>query len=321
MVVMVGGGRCPPLLVGGLVVACIMMVCNWWTLSSANLELVRQIDELNEQIKICVEERDLCVTQKEETKKQLDASQDDARTAHVKLSQVEDTLTTCNTELKSFQQNEVSKTVTLEALRVAKNTVTARLNAQIEENKKLEEELSKAKDELEKAKLSMNAPQPKPVPVLPMANPARLEQPTPNPHLEPVKLSAIEVSVPGQRGMKFHGVPILPRDPPGAVRLAPRYSVTKIKPRYLEKSENKMVNIGGSQGNLVINKTASSGNQVPNPQMKPPPNAENVDAPDGQEKDNSKIDNAAEVHGDNGQESEFNFNLMSDMKNRDNQNK
>ncbi|XP_023245937.1 uncharacterized protein LOC106642812 isoform X2 [Copidosoma floridanum] len=260
MVVMVGGGRCPPLLVGGLVVACIMMVCNWWTLSSANLELVRQIDELNEQIKICVEERDLCVTQKEETKKQLDASQDDARTAHVKLSQVEDTLTTCNTELKSFQQNEVSKTVTLEALRVAKNTVTARLNAQIEENKKLEEELSKAKDELEKAKLSMNAPQPKPVPVLPMA-------------------------------------------------------------RYLEKSENKMVNIGGSQGNLVINKTASSGNQVPNPQMKPPPNAENVDAPDGQEKDNSKIDNAAEVHGDNGQESEFNFNLMSDMKNRDNQNK
>lgn len=48
----VGGGRCPPLLVGGLLLACLMLVCNWWTLSSENLELVRQIDELNEQLKI-----------------------------------------------------------------------------------------------------------------------------------------------------------------------------------------------------------------------------------------------------------------------------
>lgn len=47
-----GGGRCPPLLVAGLIIACIMMLCNWWTLSSTNLELLRQIDELNEQIKI-----------------------------------------------------------------------------------------------------------------------------------------------------------------------------------------------------------------------------------------------------------------------------
>ena len=48
----VNGGRCPPLLVGGLLIACFMMICNWWTLSSANLELLRQIDELTEQIKI-----------------------------------------------------------------------------------------------------------------------------------------------------------------------------------------------------------------------------------------------------------------------------
>lgn len=48
----VGGGRCPPLLVGGLLAACLMLICNWWTLSSENIELVRQIDELNEQLKI-----------------------------------------------------------------------------------------------------------------------------------------------------------------------------------------------------------------------------------------------------------------------------
>ena len=48
----VGGGRCPPLLVGGLLIACIMMVCNWWTLSSTNYELARQIDDLTEELKM-----------------------------------------------------------------------------------------------------------------------------------------------------------------------------------------------------------------------------------------------------------------------------
>jgi len=48
----VGGGRCPPLLVGGLLLACLMLICSWWTLSSENLELIRQIDDLNEQLKI-----------------------------------------------------------------------------------------------------------------------------------------------------------------------------------------------------------------------------------------------------------------------------
>lgn len=48
----VGGGRCPPFLVGGLLIACIMLFLNWYQLSTTNLELLRQIDELNEQIKI-----------------------------------------------------------------------------------------------------------------------------------------------------------------------------------------------------------------------------------------------------------------------------
>lgn len=48
----VGGGRCPPLVLGGLLTACIMLICNWWILSSENIELVRQLDELNEQLRI-----------------------------------------------------------------------------------------------------------------------------------------------------------------------------------------------------------------------------------------------------------------------------
>lgn len=54
-------------------------------------------------------------------------------------------------------------------------------------------------------------------------------QSTPNSQLRPVELSAVEVSVEGQKGMKYHGIPILPQDPRGALRQTPRYSVTKIK--------------------------------------------------------------------------------------------
>ncbi|XP_058809324.1 uncharacterized protein LOC131674588 isoform X1 [Phymastichus coffea] len=156
-----GGGRCPPLLVGGLLIACIMMVCNWWTLSSTNLELLRQIDELNEQIKISVEERDQCVTQRGIYEKQLKDCTDDARTTHVKLSQVNENLSTCNEELKSHKQLDVTKTATLETLRIDKQMLE-------EQNEKLKDEIKQAKSEIEKLKLTINAPPQKQTPILPI---------------------------------------------------------------------------------------------------------------------------------------------------------
>lgn len=49
------------------------------------------------------------------------------------------------------------------------------------------------------------------------------------PQLHPVPESAVKVSVAGLRGLKLHGIPILPTDPPGAVRQSPRFSVTMLK--------------------------------------------------------------------------------------------
>lgn len=49
------------------------------------------------------------------------------------------------------------------------------------------------------------------------------------PQLRPIPESAVRVTVAGQRGLKFHGIPILPTDPPGAVRQTPRFSVTMLK--------------------------------------------------------------------------------------------
>jgi len=47
--------------------------------------------------------------------------------------------------------------------------------------------------------------------------------------LHSVPESAVIVSVAGQRGLKFHGIPILPANPPGAVPQNPHVSVTMLK--------------------------------------------------------------------------------------------
>lgn len=45
-------GRSPPFLVAGLLVVCVLLTFNWWTLSTQNYDLIRQIAELGEQLKI-----------------------------------------------------------------------------------------------------------------------------------------------------------------------------------------------------------------------------------------------------------------------------
>ncbi|XP_023314288.1 chromosome partition protein Smc-like isoform X3 [Trichogramma pretiosum] len=234
----VGGGRCPPFLVIGLSVVCIMMICNWWTLSSTNLELLHQIDELNEQIKISVEERDQCVTQIENSEKKLKTCQDKAVTSLVKSSQNEDLFNICNTELKSLKGNYESASATMEAMKMEIKTL--KVKSEVDNKKKekevdqLKDELTKAKEEVEKLKLTINAPQPNKVPDLPAA-PRKVVNKA---QLGPVLKSSVHVKNPGQEGLKFHGIPILPQDPPGAIRKPPRFSVLNAK-QSLSKTKTR----------------------------------------------------------------------------------
>ncbi|KAG7199946.1 hypothetical protein KM043_014380 [Ampulex compressa] len=162
----VGGGRCPPLLVGGLLVACLMLICNWWTLSSENLELVKQIDELNEELKISAEERDQCVTLRGTLEQRYKHTEDEVASLHVRLEQqidlkkkndeLEDSLTMCKSELDSLNKLDATKTATLETLRLEKDTINTQLNVKRDENKKLQEEVEMMTVELAKLKLSCN---------------------------------------------------------------------------------------------------------------------------------------------------------------------
>ncbi|XP_018355904.1 PREDICTED: liprin-alpha-2-like isoform X2 [Trachymyrmex septentrionalis] len=164
----VGGGRCPPLLVGGLLLACLMLVCSWWTLSSENLELIRQIDDLNEQLKISAEERDQCVTLRGNLEQRFKHTEDELASLHVRLEQqmdfkkkneeLEDSVTMCKSELDSLNKLDATKTATLETLRLEKDTINTQLDVKRDENKKLQEEVDRLKGEIDQLKLSCNSP-------------------------------------------------------------------------------------------------------------------------------------------------------------------
>ncbi|KAG6804524.1 Golgi membrane protein 1 isoform X1 [Apis mellifera caucasica] len=235
----VGGGRCPPLLVGGLLVACLMLICNWWTLSSENIELVRQIDELNEQLKISAEERDQCVTLRGNLEQRYKHAEDEVASLHVRLEQqadlkekndkLEDSVNRYKNDLDLLKLN-ISKTATLET-RQEKNNFNIELNSTREKNKKLQEEIEQLKNDLDKVKSTCNLATQKKTAFIPQTTREVINKI----QLDPVPESAVRISLAGQRGLKYHGIPILPKDPPGAVRLKPRFSVTMPKVQISSK--------------------------------------------------------------------------------------
>ncbi|XP_033208811.1 sarcolemmal membrane-associated protein-like isoform X2 [Belonocnema kinseyi] len=164
----VGGGRCPPLLVGGLLVVCLMLIINWYTLSSENLELLRQLDELGDQLRISAEERDQCVTSRGNLEQRFKHSEDEVASLHVRLAkqyelktekgEIELSLTACKTEVESWKEVDKTRSITLEALRLDKERISTQLDEKRDENKKLQEELEKVKSDLESAKLAINVP-------------------------------------------------------------------------------------------------------------------------------------------------------------------
>ncbi|KYM93924.1 hypothetical protein ALC62_15459 [Cyphomyrmex costatus] len=294
----VSGGRCPPLLVGGLLLVCLMLVCSWWTLSSENLELIRQIDDLNEQLKISAEERDQCVTLRGNLEQRFKHTEDELASLHVRLEQqldfkkkneeLEDSVTMCKSELDSLNKLDATKTATLETLRLEKDTINTQLDVKRDENKKLQEELDKLKGEIDQLKLGCNSPPEK-------KEISNLEPPTTvvinKPQLHPVLESAVRVSVAGQRGLMFHGTPILPSNPPGAVRQTPRFSVTMLKKVETEsKRINDTTNNSAEQDNPVANILDDPENRARDNNGDDVQNTEDTLFPDNYEEDDKMQD-------------------------------
>jgi len=137
-------------------------------MSSENLELIRQIDDLNEQLKISAEERDQCVTLRGNLEQRFKHTEDELASLHVRLEQqndykkkneeLEDSVTMCKSELDSLNKLDATKTATIETLRLEKDTINTQLDVKRYENKKLQEEVDRLKGEVDQVKLGCNSP-------------------------------------------------------------------------------------------------------------------------------------------------------------------
>lgn len=172
-------GRCPPFLVAGLLVVCIILTFNWWSLSSQNYDLIKQIEELGEQLKISSEEQDLCVHQRlsvegrvkvveeemaqvrvnldqqrtdnDEMKKNLETKDDKLREMKKEQDNIHKSASLCKTELESLKKLQISKEGTIASLRLEKDQFTAQLEGQKEELQRLQNELEQVRASLREA--------------------------------------------------------------------------------------------------------------------------------------------------------------------------
>ncbi|KAK0168632.1 hypothetical protein PV327_002410 [Microctonus hyperodae] len=161
-----GGGRCPPLVVSILLLACFLLIFNWWSLSTENIELINQLDQLQDQLKITVDERDKFLTLKDSFEQQLKNSESEVGVLHVRLQkqnelkkhndELTEDLAMCKSKLDSLTKLDVTKTATLEAQRLEKDGLRTELDTKREETNKLVLELNKTKDEMELLKQTCN---------------------------------------------------------------------------------------------------------------------------------------------------------------------
>ncbi|GFG35205.1 hypothetical protein Cfor_01309 [Coptotermes formosanus] len=172
-------GRCPPFLVAGLLVVCLILTFNWWSLSSQNYDLIKQLEELGEQLKISSDEQDLCVHQRlsaegrvkvleeemaqvrvnleqqrtdnDEMKKHMDTKDEKLREMKKEQDNIHKSASICKTELESLKKLQISKDGTIASLRLEKDQFTAQLEGKKEELQKLQNELEQVRASLKEA--------------------------------------------------------------------------------------------------------------------------------------------------------------------------
>ncbi|XP_066996872.1 protein GOLM2 isoform X1 [Anabrus simplex] len=248
-------GRCPPFLVGALFLICLILTFNWWSSSAQNYDLIKQLNDLSEQLKISSEEQERCARQRsvfenqiksseeesaqlrvkldqqrldnEEYKKQLIAKDDEIKSALKSKDDCESSVTRCTTELESLKKLGISKDGVIASLRIEKE----RLNSDVAKHKhaaqKLEEKLKQVQTERVNTKQNANivVDSPSPTKATDIKNSIGFN------------LENVEVDPVGLRGMIYHKEPILPQDPPNALRPKPRLSITYLHPEDVVRNQ------------------------------------------------------------------------------------
>ncbi|CAD6208611.1 GSCOCG00010591001-RA-CDS [Cotesia congregata] len=162
------GGRFPSTFsVIILFIVCFIVTCNWWSLSTENIELISQVDQLQEKLKTSIEERDKYQSIDENLKERLNDAENKVAMMHVRLQnqnelkkQSDDlsvSLSMCKSELDSLNKLDVTKTATLEALRLEKDRISTQILLKKQEIINLMADVNRTNTELDKLKKTCNS--------------------------------------------------------------------------------------------------------------------------------------------------------------------
>ncbi|XP_065348808.1 Golgi membrane protein 1-like isoform X3 [Cloeon dipterum] len=179
-------GRCPPLLVGGLLVVAFIMTCNWWSSSTQNMELLKQLDELAEQLRRCNNDKDQSMQLRLSVEGRLKSTEEELAQLRVRLEQQDinaddtrkslqdkdaeiGTLKTaaeaaknaaklCTTELESLKKVSQSQEEVIKSLKIEKDELAKQKEERRKDAEKLKTDLEKVTSELNNLKASQPAP-------------------------------------------------------------------------------------------------------------------------------------------------------------------
>ena len=88
-----------------------------------------------------VEERDQCVTKRDNLEQKLKSGERSMGKLHVNLTEAKESVAFCKTELDSLKKVDVTKTASLDALRLEKEELNAQLERAKDKEQKLEEQV------------------------------------------------------------------------------------------------------------------------------------------------------------------------------------
>nr|CAD7590235.1 unnamed protein product [Timema genevievae] len=177
---------------------------------------IKNMDEEMTQLRVRLEQQR---TDNDETKRQLTDKESEIKNANKERDGIQESLVACNTELESLKKLDISKDGTIASLRLEKDRFVSQLEERRQESLKLRAELETVQEDLTHMRSGVSPN----IIVVPKSSTVPPLHPW---DLKMVDIAAVKVNPEAVRGMLYHNMPILPRDPPDAFRPKPRFSVT-----------------------------------------------------------------------------------------------
>ncbi|KAK8405490.1 hypothetical protein O3P69_001814 [Scylla paramamosain] len=251
-----GGGRAPPVILIGLLVVLVILGFNYWLLSSQNADLQQELEKLQAEVKISAVKQDQSEKKNaalqetvhemdeiaDKLKKRVQEEEDaiktrdqDGQKKDYEITSLKNKIVVLQEQINTVKQQVEEQEVELAKARETNTRLVTERDAAVEAVGEKDTQINALKIQLEQVQEELAAHQREQAAVVvPEAVPGAMNIPgidKKEAYFGPGQLgyvprAAVRTLDKGLQGINFHrGLPILPRDPPGAPRPKPRFSV------------------------------------------------------------------------------------------------